>query len=133
MPRHARKFIHNGTGVVEVTPDGEQAICAEISADAERFKEELRGELSKGNKGVRKSIARWPIVSDAMGVSEEQIPEAQAILKQHGVHTDYTPDGRPVLRDRAHRKAHMKALGFYDRSAGFGDQAPEHYVESDFC
>lgn len=131
MPRHVRKFVHNGKQVVEVTPDGEQAICAEISADAARFREELRGELPQG-KGKRRSIAKWPIYSDAMGVGVDQIEEARAIARKHGVNTEYLPDGRPILRDASHRRRHAEVFGFYDRNAGPSDPTPKHYRASDF-
>jgi hypothetical protein len=125
---HKRKFIHDGTKVVEVTPETEQAICAEISADAERFREELQGQLPNG-KGLRRSIPKWPIYSNAAGVHPDQIEEAKALARQHGINTEYTPDGRAIFRDRAHRKKHCQVFGFFDRSGGYGDASPQRYVD----
>ena len=66
-------------------------------------------------------ICRWPIYSDAMAITPSQIPEAQAALAAAGVKTDYDSEGRPVLTDSAHRRAHSEALGFYDRNGGYSD------------
>lgn len=65
-----------------------------------------------------------PILSDALAVHPSQVQEATQDAIQKGVPTDFLPDGRPVLRTRAHRKQYMKAYGFFDRNAGYGDQAP---------
>lgn len=63
----------------------------------------------------------WPMMSDAMGVHPSQIREAQEHAAARGVHTEYAPDGRAILRDRNHRKAHMRAMGFRDNDGGYGD------------
>lgn len=130
MPR--RKFIYDRAteGVVEVTSPEVKPLCDEITADLAERSEPLEYSLGRG-KG-RNAGAKWPIVSDSMSIDPEQIAEAQAVLGQHGVSTEYTPDGRPILRDRAHKKAHQAALGFADADAGYGDQAPVNYVASDF-
>jgi hypothetical protein len=60
---------------------------------------------------------QWPIVSESMGVDPGDVGKAQAILKQKGVHTDYTKTGEPILRDRQHRMAHCRAMGFFDRNS----------------
>lgn len=78
-----------------------------------------------------KGIAKWPFASEAMAVDPESIPEARSALARHGVQTEYDGLGRPIMRDRAHRKAHMAALGFYDRSCGYSDQAPVYFSSSD--
>jgi hypothetical protein len=59
---------------------------------------------------------KWPILSDAMAVHPSQIPEAQEFDRQHGVPTNYLPDGRPELRDVSHRRAYLKAHQMIDRS-----------------
>ena len=70
--------------------------------------------------------SEWPIVSNAMAVSPEDIGKAKRILKQHGVRTEYTKTGEPILRDQTHRKQHCRALGFYDRNCygGTHDASP---------
>lgn len=65
--------------------------------------------------------ARWPIHSDAMAVHPSQVAQAQAALREHGVHTNYDAEGRPILESQSHRKRHAEALGFYDRNGGYGD------------
>lgn len=65
-----------------------------------------------------------PIVSDALAVHPRQVKEATEHATKLGVPTDFQPDGRPVLRTRAHRAAYLRAYGFFDRDAGYGDPAP---------
>lgn len=60
--------------------------------------------------------AGYPIASEALGVHPIQIPEAVATARKLGVPTDYTKDGRPILRDREHRSRFLKAHGFHDRN-----------------
>lgn len=62
-----------------------------------------------------------PIVSDALAVHPRQVQEAMASAAAKGVPTEFLPDGRPILRDRAHRKAYLKAYNFHDRNGGYGD------------
>ncbi len=63
----------------------------------------------------------WPIHSDALGYHPKQIPEAIAHLEKLGVPTEIDPLGRPVLRDRDHRRRVMKALHVHDNDGGYGD------------
>lgn len=62
--------------------------------------------------------------SVALAVHPSQVKEATEDATAKGVPTDFTEDGRPVFRDRDHRRRYHKAYGFYDRDAGYGDQAP---------
>lgn len=60
---------------------------------------------------------KWPIASDAMGIHPSQIEEARAFNRSRGVPTtDYTSDGRPILRSSGHRKAYMRAWKYFDKS-----------------
>ncbi len=76
------------------------------------------------------SLVGWkPLVSDALAVHPRQIAEARADAAKKGVPTDFMPDGRPILRTRQHRAAYLKAYGFFDRSAGYGDPADGSFRE----
>jgi hypothetical protein len=68
-----------------------------------------------------------PIKSIAMAVHPDQVQEAAEMDVKLGVPTEYTEDGRPILRDRDHRRRFMQAHGLFDRDAGFGDAAPQHH------
>jgi hypothetical protein len=63
----------------------------------------------------------WPIESCAAGVHPDEIPDMRKIDAKHGVPTQYTPDGDPILRDRAHRKKYLAVHGMHDRSGSYGD------------
>jgi len=82
--------------------------------------------------GPSSFIAWKPLESDALAVHPSQIKEAMEMAQARGVPTSFTPDGRPILTSRSHRKAYMQAHGFFDRDAGYSDaqytgkhQAPE--------
>ena len=128
MPRRKFQYDPARKQVVEVTPDEVKPLCDELHEDAASRSDDLYdGRITKRNAG------KWPYASEAMAVGyghdiAKGVKEAQAILAQHGVKTEYDSLGRPVLRDRAHRKAHMRALGFYDRNAGYGDAEPLHFT-----
>lgn len=69
-------------------------------------------------------ITAWkrPIQSDAMAVHPDQIDEAMARNRKHGVFVEYNPeDGRPILRDRGQRRDLMRIEGFHDKHGGYGD------------
>ena len=63
----------------------------------------------------------WPIHSEAAGAHPSQIPEHIEFDRHHGVPTDYDSTGRPILRDRAHRKRYLKIHGLRDNQGGYGD------------
>lgn len=71
--------------------------------------------------GTKKTTGgRWPIESDALGVTPSQIPEMKAHLERHGVKADFDPKtGCCIVRNNGHRNALMKARGFVD-TKGYG-------------
>jgi len=71
--------------------------------------------------------ANWPQHSDAAGVGESQIIEAQEEMAKAGCPTEYDSQGRAVFRDRKHRKEALRAMGMFDRSAGYGDAEPVNF------
>lgn len=52
-----------------------------------------------------------PIASEAMACSPEDVPARERMT---GV--KHTPDGRPILHNRAERTRFMQATGFHDRA-----------------
>jgi hypothetical protein len=89
----------------------------------------------------RNVSGHWPMASESMAVRPEQIATAQAKLREKGVQTEYEVCrnskgvevcARPILRDRSHKKAHMRALGWYDGDAGYGDASPVNFVGSSY-
>ena len=80
-----------------------------------------RYDFAATHRGFRDTPGTFPMASEAMGVSHEDIKEAMEVDRRLGVPTEYTPDGRPVFVSRKHRKAYCEAHGFYDRNGGYGD------------
>lgn len=71
------------------------------------------------------SLVGWkPLKSDGMAVHPSQIKEATEDALKKGVATEFTRDGRPILRTRQHRKDYMQAYGFFDKAGGYGDAQP---------
>jgi hypothetical protein len=62
-----------------------------------------------------------PHASEALAVHPGQVQEAAESAKKMGVPTEFLPDGRPIMRSRAHQKAYLKAYGFKNRDGGYGD------------
>jgi hypothetical protein len=62
-----------------------------------------------------------PHASEALAVHPGQVQEAVESAKRMGVPTEFLPDGRPIMRSRAHQKAYLKAYGFKNRDGGYGD------------
>ena len=90
---------------VTTLPDGTEAMR---DVQAEHLAQDAGGEA-------------WPMLSEAMGVHPSQIPEMRRQAKHRGVPTDFTPDGRVILRNRAHRKKFGEAFRFFDKDGGYGD------------
>lgn len=59
--------------------------------------------------------------SDALAVHPEQVEEARDDSRKRGVPTDFLPDGRAVITSRYHQKRYLKAYGFKNFDAGYGD------------
>lgn len=78
-------------------------------------------DYGEEQRNHRHATGTWPIFSDALGCSEGQIPESMKVARQHGVPTEFTPDGRAILTSPAHRKAYARLYGIHDRNGGYGD------------
>ncbi|MFH1567916.1 MAG: hypothetical protein ABIL09_07930 [Gemmatimonadota bacterium] len=78
---------------------------------------DIKAEVS----GFRNTPGNWPMLSDAAGVAAHQVAAARAKSIRDGVPTEFTPDGRVIFRDRAHRARYLKTIGMHDRDGGYGD------------
>jgi hypothetical protein len=67
--------------------------------------------------------ADWkkPMLCDALAVHPRQVKEAIADAAKKGVPTNFLPDGRAEFESRQQYNAYMKAYGYYNRDAGYGD------------
>lgn len=78
--------------------------------------------LADGSPPDGARSACWPMKgSDALSVIPQRIAKASAADKKNGVPTEYTSEGQPIFRDRAHRREYLRAYGFHDRDGGYGD------------
>lgn len=83
-------------------------------------------DLRSEYMGRNVQSANWPQYSDAAGVHPTQIKEASAEMARAGVPTQFDSDGRAIFHSRLHRKNALRAMGLYDRNAGYGDPEPRN-------
>ncbi len=62
-----------------------------------------------GIRNTGKNI--WPIKSDALGCNPNEIATFRKVTKEQGVPTDYTPDGRAIVRSEKHKRQLGKLHG----------------------
>jgi len=110
--------------------------CAQLDAikvrskdDTNRYRVPSLGvcwiDVAAQQRSVAATPSTYPMECDAAGVHPSQIREHQEKIKEiAGVATQYTPDGRAIFRDAAHRKRHCEAIGLYDRNGGYSDPQP---------
>lgn len=63
--------------------------------------------------------AEWPMKSDALGVTPEEVPEAMRDARRRGVNLNFDREGRAILENAAHRRQAMKAYGYIDKGGWF--------------
>lgn len=66
-----------------------------------------------------------PLLSQALGVAPSQVKEAERRHREVGCPTDFTKDGRAIIRSRDHRNKLLKLNRMRDRDASYGDYAGE--------
>ena len=76
-----------------------------------RYDKKLDEVVEVKKKAVRKTKAKWPIVSDAAGVAPSQVGEARRKFADLGL------------------KEHCEAVGLYDRNGGYGDPQRNRSIE----
>lgn len=75
----------------------------------------------KPQQTLMQTSKAWPRLSDSMAVHPDQIGEAQEMMREKGVPTEYAKDGRMIVRNNAHQRDVQKALGYINRDAGYGE------------
>lgn len=90
-----------------------------VTVDGSRYRRDLAAEWCGGK--AEDLTQAWPILSDSIGVHPSQVKEAEEHAKKHGVPTEFTPDGRCILRNKQHRKAYAELIGHYDLNGGYSD------------
>lgn len=60
---------------------------------------------------------KWPITPDACALEHPSLIEsAKEYAKKHGCPTDYTPDGRPIIRSLNHYRKYCRVFNYYFRN-----------------
>lgn len=97
--------------MVETTSEQDKEEAEALSKDVRRIRCGMSKKLMH-----RSGDGGYPYESEAMAVDAEDIPRAREIARAHGLNTEYTPTGEPIITSAGHRLAHMRAFGFYDRN-----------------
>lgn len=58
-----------------------------------------------------------PVKSLSLACKRKDIKKRMALHRKHGVPTDYTPDGEPIIRSTAHQRELMKSLGVHNNDS----------------
>lgn len=72
------------------------------------------------------SLVGWEkLASDALAVHPKQIKAAMEDAKTKGLgEVEFnSQDGRPIFHSRGARNAYLRAYGYFDKDAGYGDPA----------
>lgn len=87
----------------------------------------MRAMKARGKaEGVPFTSRAWeqPQACEALGVQPDHVKFERQLDAEAGLNVNYTPDGRPVFTSRRERNAYIRAKGYYDRNAGYGDVSP---------
>lgn len=76
--------------------------------------------------GISTVPANYPMVSSAAGVHPSQVKEHMEYLRKAGCgQVNHTKGGDIIFESKGQRRKVLKALGMFDRNAGYSDPAPE--------
>lgn len=96
-------------GVVYTRDMNAEAGTMTVSGKAMRIK--------TGKKVQRRPGSTYPRKSDALGVNPDQIDEAEAADRKHGLNSTYDREtGELIIPDKGFERAYMKHHGFIDKS-----------------
>lgn len=93
--------------------------CGSCKAHMER-------SLTREHGGFSNTPGNWPMESDAAGVHESQIADAEEHSRKVGIPTHFTLDGKAVFESRSHRRRYLRKIGLFDRSGGYSDPMPDN-------
>jgi hypothetical protein len=97
--------------------------------DGEEVTEEVwredRGWVDGGPppQAILESGKCWPMLSESMGVHPKQVKAAQEMSVKIGVPTEFTRDGKAIMRNNAHKIAYAKAMGYPNWDSMYGQVA----------
>ena len=114
----ACKIVYKSNGKHLHFLDGRQVTRAEYDRAVPSKLDDL---FEAGTTAPSHTTTCWPMMSDALAVHPDQVAEATARNRKHGVNVGYLPDGTALLPDRGARKAILKLEGFHDNNGGYGD------------
>jgi hypothetical protein len=84
----------------------------------------VKGDCRRRINTLMETSKAWPRLSDALGVGAGQKEKAEELYRKKGVPTEFVPDGcggySAVMRNNAHQRDVLKALGMKNNDGGYG-------------
>lgn len=95
----------------------------------DEIRAQIKAQLTASPKKTSKATARGykftPHASEALGVAPEQIAEATAHLRSHGITADFDSQGRCVITSEKQYREVAKASGLWNGRDGYGAKDSE--------
>jgi hypothetical protein len=101
---------------MELTDELRAQIKAQLTASPKRSKEKKSETIARSYRYNRGRTH----YSDALGVSPDQIEEARAHLRSHGIAAEFHDDGRIAIQSEKQWRDIARAGGMYTGRDGFG-------------
>lgn len=106
-------------GAAKYTIDGESVSEAEY----------LKRMKAKGKLEGIPSVARaWekPMVCEALAVDPLEVKYEKQLDREQGLSVNYNEHGCPIFESRKQRNDYVRAKGYFDKNAGYGDVCPQN-------
>lgn len=97
--------------------------CIRLKDGTECYYDEKATRILKHGKSFS-TPGNWPMASYAIGGHPDDRIRMMKEASDKGVPTEFDREGDAVFTSPRHRQRYCKAMGYYDRNAGYRDQAP---------
>lgn len=95
-----------------------------IQLDDGQWAKRVHEHHSQSRHAPVKKLASWPLTPESIAINPEHVAGTMEVDRKHGVPTDYTRDGAPIITGPAHYRKYLALHGFHHRNAGYGDRPP---------
>jgi len=125
MPTYYYRVKKTGELIERIWPIAEMIERQKHDSDGEPYIRTKDGRAYRDIKAEAGDFVNtpgnYPMCCESSGVNPSQIKEVEAHLRERGVPTHFTKDGRAIYESATHRRKALEARGFYDRNGGYSD------------
>ena len=113
------------------TEDGSETIeevfrCGKAPASVTRNGRKYMRDIGAEHGSFRNTPGAWPKWTIMSGVHPSQRQELAQFLEKSGVPTQVNAQGEMKWESRGHRSKVLRALGYFDKNAGYSDPTPTY-------